>query len=342
MRKLYALIFVFCLSFFAFSQSIQFISSRTGDPLPDITVFNSSGDIVATSDIDGKILKKNLMPFTGDYTLYDKDYKIGVLQPQDVDNSLIKLNDKVYRIQPVVIQNQTNSKYLYLSGFFISFVTVNGKLTAYTDGEVISVFDNRSKKFQNDFVKQFRTYIIHNPEASETKALADNNQRSNLRIPSFEILGQYSATKQKDKTSDLLEFSRSDYDIVEWKEARFEDKEFKFLGYRVTDMKATNTLLYRKGSAKLLRDLHEISQEESSKLKHKSETDYNNMVVYSYFYPQKITFGDERKLEGVRFITAWSDYETKYWEQEGFPDKKKVFDSFFAKNLVLLQNIRTP
>ena len=51
-----------CIFLFSFiqGQTITFVSEKTNKPLPKVSVFGKDGSILAYSDIDGKIDKKEI------------------------------------------------------------------------------------------------------------------------------------------------------------------------------------------------------------------------------------------------------------------------------------------
>ena len=99
--KLFSTFLFLFISTITFAQTIQFVSSKTGDPLSKVMVFNNAGDILASSDIEGKIQKSDLMPIQEQYTLIYDGYTIGILKKDQLNAEIIKLDDRVSEIEPV-------------------------------------------------------------------------------------------------------------------------------------------------------------------------------------------------------------------------------------------------
>ena len=91
-------------------------------------------------------------------------------------------------------------------------------------------------------------------------------------------------------------------------------------------------------SRKLYRDLVEYSDNRKLKLKHKSETNFNQLIIQRNFYPTEIEYAESDKMPEVKFRTANSSYRTKFWQNEGFPNLQKVFQNFFKNDLKEVKN----
>ena len=76
MKNFLSLILLLFFWNFFLSQTIQFVSSNSGSPLPQVFIYDVSGKIITESDIDGKINVDQLKPFQEKYILYYENYKI--------------------------------------------------------------------------------------------------------------------------------------------------------------------------------------------------------------------------------------------------------------------------
>lgn len=317
------------------AQSITFISGKTNKPLPKVSVFGKDGSILAYSDIDGKIDKKSIDPAQEKFQIIYDNFSVATLSYSDFAQDVIKLNDRVKDIEAVVIKNNKPAKYIFVKGNFNSYVTVNNKLNCYTDGIVTYIFDNKTKKLKSTNVEQFRVYKLEDAKF-EKKQTANWDYDSNLEVPDMKEIGNI--LEYKSKKSTIKELKGEQKDQLEITGEALQKKEFALFGYRFFDIKSILNLSYEKGSKKTLRDLLEFNEINFLKLKHKSEPQYNQLILYTNFYPTELNFSNDNDIEKVKFSTKNSNYQTKYWESPSFPNMQSVFSSFFKDDLKEQQN----
>lgn len=317
------------------AQSITFISGKTNKPLPKVSVFGKDGSILAYSDIDGKIDKKSIDPAQEKFQIIYDNFSVATLSYSDFAQDVIKLNDRVKDIEAVVIKNNKPAKYIFVKGNFNSYVTVNNKLNCYTDGIVTYIFDNKTKKLKSTNVEQFRVYKLEDAKF-EKKQTANWDYDSNLEVPDMKEIGNI--LEYKNKKSTIKELKGEQKDQLEITGEALQKKEFALFGYRFFDIKSILNLSYEKGSKKTLRDLLEFNEINFLKLKHKSEPQYNQLILYTNFYPTELNFSNDNDIEKVKFSTKNSNYQTKYWQSPSFPNMQSVFSSFFKDDLKEQQN----
>lgn len=90
---------------------------------------------------------------------------------------------------------------------------------------------------------------------------------------------------------------------------------------------------FEKGSQKNLRDFLEYNEVAFVKLKHKSEQNYNQIILYNNFYPTELDFSNNNDIESVKFDKEKSNYKTQYWQDTSFPNMQTIFSSFFKDDL---------
>jgi hypothetical protein len=95
---------------------------------------------------------------------------------------------------------------------------------------------------------------------------------------------------------------------------------------------------FEKGSEKSLKDFLEYNEVAFVKLKHKSEPDYNQIILYNNFYPSELNFSNDDYIEKVKFDKENSNYKTQYWQEPSFPNMQTIFSSFFKDDLKEQQN----
>jgi hypothetical protein len=333
-RNYFLFLFVLILSSFN-AQTITFVSERTNKPLPKVSVFGKDGSILAYSDIDGKIDKETLKPEQEKFQLVYNNFPVATLAYADFDKDVIKIIDNVKDIETVVIKNNKPAKYITLKGNFNSYVTVNNKLNCYADGIVTYIFDNKTKKLKSTNVEQYRVYRLEDAKF-EKKQTAMWDYDGTLEVPDLKEVGNILDFKRRNST--IKELKGEQKDQIEITGAALQKKEFALFGYRFFDMKSILNASYEKSTQKTLRDLLEFNEIGFIKLKHKTEPDYNQLVLYTNFYPTEFSFSNNNDIEKVKFKTDHSSYKTKYWEDSSFPNMQTVFSSFFKENLKEQQN----
>ncbi|WP_228413860.1 hypothetical protein [Chryseobacterium sp. CH21] len=176
---------LYSLFIFLFSciqaQTITFVSEKTNQPLPRVSVFGKDGNILAYSDIDGKIDKQTLSPVQEKFQLVYNNFPVATLSYSDFDQPIIKLNDQVKEIETVVIKNNKPARYIFIKGNFNAYVTVNNKLNSYADGIVTYIFDNKTKKLKSTNVEQYRVFRLTDPKNEKKKlhhGIMENLSRS--------------------------------------------------------------------------------------------------------------------------------------------------------------------
>jgi len=328
------LLFILILNFTT-AQTVTFISEKTNKPLPKVSVFGKDGTILAYSDIDGKIDKKNLNQNQEKFNLVYDNFQVATLSYLDFEKEIIKINDRVKDIETVVIKNNKPAKYIFVKGNFNSYVTVNGKLNCYADGIITYIFDNKTKKLKSSNVEQYRVYTLVNAK-EEKKQMSSWDYNSSLDIPDPNAVGNIS--EYKSKKSVIKELKGETKDQIEITGEALQKKEFSLFGYRFFDIRDIINASYEKNSQKSLRDLLEFNELSFIKVKHKTEPNYNQLVLYTNFYPTELNFNNDNSVEKVKFRTDYSNYTDTYWKNDNFPNMQHIFSSFFKDDLKEQQN----
>jgi chaperonin cofactor prefoldin len=282
------LLFLF-LSILGFvnAQTITFLSEKTNKPLPKVSVFGKDGSILAYSDIDGKIDNQSLKPDQEKFQLVYNNFPVATLSYSNLNQEVIKIIDNVKDIETVVIKNTKPAKYIFVKGNFNTYVTVNSKLNCYADGIVTYIFDNKTKKLKSTNVEQYRVYRLEDVKY-EKKQTAMWDYDNTMDIPDMKEVGNILEYKRKNAV--IKELKGEQKDQIEITGEALQKKEFAFLGYRFFDVKSIINASYEKDTKKTLRDLLEFNEIGFLKLKHKSEPEYNQLVLYTNFYPTELDF----------------------------------------------------
>ncbi|WP_312398251.1 hypothetical protein [Chryseobacterium sp.] len=337
MKKKLLILVLFLLGLnFAYSQAITFVSEKTNKPLPKVSVFGKDGNIVAFSDIDGKIDRKTIKPEQEKFQLVYDNFPVATLSYSDFDKEIITINDRVKDIETVVIKSKKPAKYVFIKGNFNTYVTVNNKLNCYADGIITYVFDNKSKKLKRTKVEQYRIFRLENPEM-DRKKMSSWDYDQFLEIPKIKDVGNVDEYK-KNKNTVFKELKGDRKDEVEVTGEFLQKQEFALFGYRFFDFRTILNIAYEQNSKKTLQDLLEYNEIEFLKMKHKSEAEFNSIATYSNFYPTELDLGNDDSVEKVKFNTDNSNYTSKYWENKDFPNMQQIFSSFFKDDLKEQQN----
>ncbi|WP_312076952.1 hypothetical protein [Chryseobacterium sp.] len=327
---------LFAMSFF-FSQTITLVSEKTNLPLPKVSVFDKDGKILAHSDIDGKIDRSVLNQNHENFKLVYENMALAELSFSELNKDVVKLNDRVKEIAPVIIKKTKPAKYVFIKGNFNAYVTVNNLLNCYVDGIATYVFDNKSKKVKDIHIQQYRIFRLENAK-NEKKEMGSWDYNASLELPKLKGVGN-TAVYQNKRTK-IKELKGNLKDEIEITGEAFQEKELALFGYRFFDAKGIMNISYEKDSKKAFRDFLESNEITFLKVKHKSEANYNQMIVYKNFYPVELDFNDKDTVEEVKYNRNQSNYSSKYWVDSSFPNMQTIFSSFFKDDLKEKQNIK--
>lgn len=327
-------VFIFLFSFIR-AQTITFVSEKTNSPLPKVSVFGKDGSILAYSDIDGKIDKKALSPDQEKFQLVYNNFPVATLSYADFSQETIKINDQVKEIETVVIKNTKPAKYIFIKGNFNAYVTVNNKLNSYADGVATYIFDNKTKKLKSANVEQYRVFRLTDAK-NEKKQTASWDYGNSLQIPKLKNVGNPEEYKTKKNTVKELKGDRKDQ--IEVTGQALQEKEFSLFGFRFFDIRTILNMSFEKDSEKNLRDFLEYNEVGFIKLKHKSEPDYTQIILYNNFYPTEMSFNNDDDIEKVKFRNNQSNYKTSFWKEPSFPNMQTIFSSFFKDDLKEQEN----
>lgn len=326
MKKSLLLLFLtFALGLFN-AQTITFISEKTTKPLPRVSVFAKDGSIVAYSDIDGKIDKNLIKQDQEKFQLVYDNVVLAQLTFSEINKDVVKLDDKIKDIEPVVIKNNKPAKYILIKGNFNTYVTVNNQLKSYADGIVTYIFDNKTKKLKSTNVEQYRIFALQTEVNGSFLSYT-----AGLEIPRLKYVGNPEEYKTEKKNFKELKGDKSDQ--VEIIDRMGSEKGSTSFGITLYDFKKIINLSFEKESGKTLRDFLEYSDVRYSKIKYKEKPDPNQLALYNNFYTTEYSFSDDKDIKRVKFNKNNSNYQTAYWQDLSFPNMQTVFSSFFRDDL---------
>jgi hypothetical protein len=327
MKKKHILSLLFVLLFsFTYAQTITFISEKTNQPLPKVSVFGKDGNILAFSDIDGKIDKQFIKPDQEKFQLVYDNFSVATLSYSFFYKDFIKINDRIKDIEAVVIKNNNPAKYILIKGNFNAYVTQNNRLKSYADGIVTYIFSSTTKKLKSINVEQYRIFTLQNDGWE-----GPTGYTRGLELPKLRYVGNPEEYKTGRNT--IKELKGDHNDQIEVIDDADQEKETSFLGITMSDYKKILNISFEKGSKKTLKDFLEYSEVRSMKIKYKEKPDHEQLVLYNNFYTTEFSFSNDDDIKKVKFNRSSSNYQTSYWQDPSFPNMQPVFSSFFKKDL---------
>ncbi|MGH1518721.1 hypothetical protein [Chryseobacterium sp. JK1] len=336
MKRTYLLYLIFCLiSIFSNAQTITFVSEKTSKPLPKVSVFGKDGNILAFSDIEGKIEKKALSPSQEKFQIVYNNFPVASLSYSDINKEVVTINDQFKEIETVVIKNTKPAKYIHVKGNFNAYVTMNNRLNSYTDGVITYVFDNKTKKLKSTNIEQYRIFYLADAQ-NEKKKVSSWDTSSSLKLPALKYVGI--PEEYKTKRNIIKELKGDQKDQIEVTDAVLQQKELSLFGFRLFDIKTILNMSFEKNSEKSLKNFLEYNEVMYVKLKHKSEPEYNQIISYNNFYPTELSFNNDKGNEKVKFDRDYSNYQSQFWKDPSFPNMQTIFSSFFKDDLKEKQN----
>lgn len=334
LKQILALALLFAVQLF-FSQTITFISEKTAQPLPQISVFGNDGSILAYSDIDGKIEKQKLDPSKENFQLVQDQFVLGTFTYQQLNTDVVKLKDRIKNIEAVTIKKGKPAKYVLVKGNFNTYITVNGKLNTYADGIATYIFDSKSGKMKSVKIEQYRVFNNEKAENNQ-KVVASNDFVSSLKLPDLQYAAKIDEYLEKRKNAKEVKNGKND--AVELKVEGLQNKEFSLFGYRFYDLQTVINYGYETDSKKTLRDLTSSGEVFFMKIKHKSEPEFSQVNIYRNFYVSELNYSDDVKIDDVKFDKDQSNYSSEFWKTQDFPNMQPIFSKFFKDDLKEKQN----
>jgi len=321
---------------FVNAQSITFVSEKTGKPLPKVSVLGKDGSISAYSDDHGTIDKQSLKRDQEKFQLVYKNIPLDTLSYSDFDQPVIKINDQVTEVDPVPVKNHKTGKYIYVTGNFNTYTTLNNTVNGYADGIVRYIFNSKTKKLKAVRIQQYRIFKLPKSELNLKKS-SSWEFLAFMQVPDIKWVGNVDQYK-KSKNMVYQEVKSRKIDKIEIKDVQYPEKDIAFLGYHFLYARNIINITYNRDSRKTLEDLLEYNQNRSMKLKYKSEPNYNILHIYANFYPTSFDSGDHKDDHKIKFDLDRSYYTSKYWEDPSFPDMRTVLDSFQKGDLTEQKN----
>lgn len=311
------------------AQSIQFLSKTTDQPLPKVSVLGKDGSILAYSDIEGKINRDVITQDQEEFQLIYDNESIAKLPYSAFEKSIIKLNDRVKDIEPVIIKKGDQAKYIHVTGNFTTYVTLDQRLNCYADGIVTYIFDRESGKLKSKNVLQYRVFEYKNA-TNDQKKVATYDYNAFLEIPNLKSAGNYKTYKKTNKS--FKELKGIDNDILE-QNLGGDDHVLSLFGYKISFKGYRKNIAFTKNSDKTIQDILNYNEVKKIEVKHKTEENFTDVTSYENFYVTEVDYNNDKKLKNVSFKKNKSNFTEKYWDNPYFPNLQIVFSSYFRDDL---------
>lgn len=335
MRIIY-LIFMFLFSI-TNAQEITFISKTTNRPLSNILVFDKRGNVITKSNINGIINKENLTK--EDYYLLSHGNSItDTLKVADLGKNTFYISDKVIEIKPIYLEKKEGVKEYYIKGYFITYVLMNKKFNCYADGIITYKINKQENKVENEYVNQYRVFTLKNAE-QKYKSVASFDLKMQMKLPKLDASENIKAVMNNERYS----FSENNHENEEISliKKNIESMNLSFLGFQMNNFSREIYANYLPGASVKnypFNYLNKFSNTTRFSMKHKSEENNNDIVLYTEFIP--ISYEYIKPKDDVSFSKNKSSYQEPYWQDSNFPHTIGLFSSFFKNDIEEQKNAR--
>ena len=335
MRILY-LIFMLLFSI-TNAQEIKFISKATSKPLSNVLVFDKNGNMITKSDING-IINKEEITKEDYYLLSHENIITDTLKLSDLEKDIFYISDKIVEIKPIVLEKKEEIKEYYIKGYFITYVLMNKKFNCYADGIITYKINKQENKIENEYVDQYRVFTLKDID-QKNKNVASFDFKTLMKLPKLEAAENIKAVMNNDKYS----FSENKNEIEEISLAKknIESMNMNFLGFQMNNFSREIYVNYiSEASLKNypFNYLNKFSNTIHFSMKHKSEENNNDIILYTEFIP--ISYEYTKPKNEVSFSKNKSSYQESYWKDNSFPNIISLFSSFFKNDIEEQKNAR--
>lgn len=335
MRILY-LIFVLLFSI-ANAQELKLISKTINKPLTNVLVFDKKGNVITKSDINGVINKEEITK--EDYYLLSHENTItDTLKLADIEKDMFYISDKIVEIKPIVLERKEEVKEYYIKGYFVTYVLMNKKFNCYADGIITYKINKEENKIENEYVNQYRVFSLKDAE-QKYKSVASFDLKMQMKLPKLDVSENMKAFMDNDKYS--VTENKNENEEVSLIKKNIESLNVSFLGFQMNNFSREIYANYFSGaSAKNypFNYLNKFSNTIRFRMKHKSEENSNDIVLYTEFIP--ISYEYTKPKDDVSFSKNKSSYNDSYWQESNFPNTIGLFTSFFNTNIEEQKNSR--
>ena len=319
------------------AQEIKFISKTTNKPLANILIFDKNGNLITKSDINGLINKEE---FTKeDYYLVSHENIItDTLKLANLEKEIFYISDKIVEIKPIVLERKEDVKEYYIKGYFITYIFMNKKFNCYADGIITYKINKQENKVENEYVDQYRVFTLKNMW-QKYKSVASFDLKTQMKLPKLDVAENIKTVMNNDKYS--FYENKQENEEISLKKKNIESMNINFLGFQMNNFSREIYANYLSGASSKnypFNYLNKFSNTTRFNMKHKSEENNNDIVLYTEFTP--ISYEYTKPKDEVSFSKNKSSYQESYWKDNSFPNTISLFSSFFKNDIEEQKNNR--
>jgi hypothetical protein len=325
-----------------FSQ-IPIIDAQSHEKIPFVEIYNSKGDIIGVTDVEGLIGKELLGVIKENNTVSFNhlSYKENILAVKDIINMQeIKLMPETNLLQEVTLigKKRKIKTYIKLKGYYRNYQTNDSVVKYYTDGviEYYIPLDDKNKIWnrriqERSFInkeledkekERFKTVVLNtagppHPDKRLTKPFLENegytfmleNGNTTSILSNGIKKGIVSKNPENKATSLQIQLISKD-----------NPKEYKGFGYNSIIENNLGFAVYNTLSSDSLNNRNTIYHREIRQLrfKHKKDNEFQYIESIDEFFVTEIEILSKFKKS---LYSKWfgfnrnSDYVTEYWEE---------------------------
>ena len=318
------------------AQDVKFISKTTNKPLANVLVFDKNGNVITKSDINGIINKEELTK-EDFYLLSHENIITDTLKLADLGKDTFYISDKIVEIKPIVLEKKEVKEY-YIKGYFITYVLMNKKFNCYADGIITYKINKQENKIENEYVDQYRVFTLKNAD-QKYKIIASFDFKTLMKLPKLEAAENIKAAMNNEKYS--FSENKQDNEEISLKKKNIESMNVNFLGFQMNNFSREIFANYLSGAS--LKNypfnyLNKFSNTIRFSMKHKSEENNNDVVLYTEFIP--ISYEYVKPKDDIGFSKNKSSYQESYWQDSNFPNTIDIFSSFFKNDIEEQKNAK--
>ena len=334
--RIFYLIFMLLFSI-ANAQEVKFISKTSNKPLANVLVFDKNGNVVTKTDINGVINKEELTK-EDFYLLSHENIITDTLRLEDLEMNSFYISDKIVEIKPIVLEKKDELKEYYIKGYFITYVLMNKKFNCYADGIITYKINKQESKIENEYLEQYRVFTLKDAD-QKYKKVASFDLKTQMKLPKLEAVENIKAVMDNGKYS--FSENKQESEKISLTKKNIESMNVNFLGFQMNNFSREIFANYLSGAS--LKNypfnyLNKFSNTIRFSMKHKSEENNNDVVLYTEFIP--ISYEYVKPKDDIGFSKNKSSYQESYWQDSNFPNTIDIFSSFFKNDIEEQKNAK--
>ena len=334
--RIFYLIFMLLFSI-ANAQEVKFISKTSNKPLANVLVFDKNGNVVTKTDINGVINKEELTK-EDFYLLSHENIITDTLRLADLEMNSFYISDKIVEIKPIVLEKKDELKEYYIKGYFITYVLMNKKFNCYADGIITYKINKQESKIENEYLEQYRVFTLKDAD-QKYKKVASFDLKTQMKLPKLEAVENIKAVMDNGKYS--FSENKQESEKISLTKKNIESMNVNFLGFQMNNFSREIFANYLSGAS--LKNypfnyLNKFSNTIRFSMKHKSEENNNDVVLYTEFIP--ISYEYVKPKDDIGFSKNKSSYQESYWQDSNFPNTIDIFSSFFKNDIEEQKNAK--